>query len=149
MIEGFRYMYLRDEREFPVALIAYIVDRNENLVTYGVATFNANEQIMKPIQIGNPKEGRMEQVLAPRKIKFDRKFLREIAVGRLCLTRNSIKLPMKEYNSLQRIHTILVTEVAKDSSLPRRTQKAVHSWLKNASQKQPVDIDHSDEPMIH
>ena len=122
MSETFRYMYLRDQNKFPVACVAYLIDRNDNKANYGIATFNPDDK----------------------HVTFDRTFLREIAVGRLALYRKIAHYPSKQYNSLAQINVAIVQAISKERELPKRTRKAVDLWLQDAAKKMYKDHDDLD-----
>jgi hypothetical protein len=140
MSERFRYLYLRNEHDHPVAVVAYLLPKDEAIITYGVATFNPNDRVVVSI-----KTGRDLSIVEDRKRKiiFDRKFLREIAVGRLCLERKTVSLPAKENNGMKLITRTLMETLAQDETLPKRTQKAVRSWLSGKTKKSSEkEMDH-------
>lgn len=126
-METFRYMYLRDENKFPIAVVAYLIDRNECRATYGIATFNPDDK----------------------RVTFDRTFLREIAVGRLALYKRVAHFPKKQYNSLARINIAIVQQLRTEKDLPKRTRKAVDAWLDTASKSSYIDEDMEDDMIRH
>lgn len=131
-----RYLYLRNAKKFPVALVAFIVDREGSKITYGTATFNPKAMEMIPARMFDVSSQKIiplfrgnKQVFHHRKVPFDRRFLREIAAGRLILDKRSVAFPAEQCKCLHDIIGVMMKSLAKDETLPKRTLRAVHSWL--------------------
>ena len=108
-----RFLYLRDSKNFPIVCVSYLIDRDDGKATYGISTFNPDDK----------------------KVQYERKFLREVAAGRLILDRKNVAFP-KDAN----LHTVIaciVSALSEDNNLPKRTRKAVVAWLKNDELPRP------------
>lgn len=149
MENHFRFLYLRDSikstrtdltnktvtsRGFPVACIAIRIDRNSNTIYYGVSTVH-------------PKDKNAD---------YDRALARELAVGRLILTKKTVQYQGFKYNSLHDLMRLLVTHLISDKSLPKQTRKALMNWVKddNAMDKKfssnlELDDDTFDYPLTN
>jgi hypothetical protein len=150
------YLYLRnpkknkEKRGEPIALLSYIHMRGEKKVYFGLATFNKDEMTFVPKKvlpdpnkrpdlkeiICDPKRHHeiQEIVYVPRHVTFNRRFLKEIAVGRLFLDRRYAELPEDKADCLKMmdIHTAIMNELLLDKTLPWRVKRSVKLWLKNA-----------------
>lgn len=117
------YMYLRDKvkgqekKGFPGTLISYSIERptaETHIVSYGLATFNTKDK----------------------KAIYSRRFLREIAVGRLHIEPKTITLNTKDYNSLRAIQHAIIVAMGEDKGLPTRAQKAIRHWMKETTKQE-------------
>lgn len=111
---NFRYVYLREKvkdlrhRGFPVACVAMHIDRNTNVVVYGVTTVHPDDK--KGSYVSN--DGRA------------------LAVGRLILDQKSFSFPRHQHHNVNDITCLLMKHLLTDKSLPTRTRKALKLWLK-------------------
>src|SRR5665213_68537 len=103
-----RFMYLRNPQKFPVSCLCYYISKSDNRVNYGLSTFNPDD-----------------------KVTFDRKFLREVAAGRMTLDKKSLAFSPDQCSDLHSILRVIIEEMNKDKTLPKRTQKAIKAWLIN------------------
>jgi len=99
---GFRLMFLRNLRNHPVGCLAIKLNREQGIAEFQVSTLN-------------PKD------------EFNRSLSRQLAIGRL------VEKPLKvEVGTDPTMHTVshaVMTSIAKNASLPKRSQQAAALWL--------------------
>jgi hypothetical protein len=134
MNTAFRYFYLRNKMKEPVVCVAYLADRNECKATYGIAVFNPDEERVyyEPVKVDDQIVSRIP---VPRKVIFDRTFLRELATGRLVSYKKEASFPSRQYASLPSIEQSIVQTLLKEKGLPKRAKQAVKLWLANQELK--------------
>lgn len=110
----FRFLYLRDKNQFPIACIAFNISLDTRAVLYGVSTFNIRDELV-----------------------YDRHMGRCLAVGHAMLDKKTMVIP-KGMVKLQDIIWVLMSHLSKDKTLPTRARKSVNAWL-NRAIRQEID----------
>jgi len=99
-------MYLRDSNRFPHSCLAFQIDWEDNVVSYGISTVHPKDQ-----------NGCYKKALA-----------RDLAVGRMFNERRQLKLTEK-CGSIHDIRWSLMSLLSQDKKLPKRVHKSVVNWL--------------------
>ena len=118
MINGYRFLYLRDKNRFPVACVAMDYDKVKNNVRVGLSTVH-------PLD----KKGSFSKAVA-----------RRLAVGAAILT--PISVPMKVVSSLITTHDItseVLGTLEHNHTVPTRVRKAIDLWFKTTDALPPED----------
>jgi len=102
-----KIMYLRDEKNFRVACVAFSVNKGRKKISYQVSTVN-------PSDFND----------------FDRSLGRQIAIGRLIEKPIELSLP-KDVEKNFDIETLVLANIATAKGVPTRTKNAAQNWFKN------------------
>jgi hypothetical protein len=97
-----KYVYLRNEKCFPVACMAYRYDRSTGHFVYGLS-------------VHNPLD------------KFERATSRKIALGRL--EKDPMKFSAPCNFPLPQALSLVITEISNNTRSPKRLQKAAKQYL--------------------
>lgn len=109
------FMYLRDQNRFPHSCIAFQVDWDANVVSYGLSTVHPKD-----------KNSSYKKALA-----------RDLAVGRMINDKHQLKLDEK-CTSIHDIKWSLMSTLTEDKTLPKRVHKSVINWMLSSDKNIPA-----------
>lgn len=100
-----RYFYIRNKNKFPVACVAMTLDRESNLIHYGLSTHAPGDN-------------------------FNRKFARELAKVRMEKHNKTVAITQQEETkSFRGVLRSLLLHLMDEKELPTRTRKAIKLWF--------------------
>jgi hypothetical protein len=114
--QEFRFFYLRNKNNFPIACLAYNISFDTRVVLYGLSTYNLRDELV-----------------------YDQHMGRCLAVGHAMLDKNTITLP-KGMVKLHDILWMLMSHLHKDKTLPTRARKAINAWLNHSIEQEIYNL---------